>query len=221
MGISGNLAEIYGQRHGLNQSAVRSGEKAGKIANINSAPEPNPYSRANLTSSPASTPAATFDPSPEGLRRSLFADLGIDSDSSSISLDSLAKGRDKAQEVTQERLAEKLKALGISSSTKVDMKVGYNGRILVTNEFEGSEKLEDSLNEDRKFSNTFRAWSAVSSLLNAAAEAEEFQKAYAQDPEAAVSEFMHLFNQSRKNEFSATFEGGKLNYAFQEKYDFS
>lgn len=169
----------------------------------------------------ADSPAAFFEPSIEGIMKSMLRDMGVDPETSGIKLNSFADANAMARGVTQQRLAQKMQALGIPESTKVNLMVGYDGKILVTNQFEGSKSLEASLNNDRSFANTFRAWSATSSILQAAREAEEFQEAYARDPDAAMAEFMHIFDQNRRNEFSATFENGELSSQFRETYKYS
>jgi len=68
------------------------------------------------------------------------------------------------------------------------------GNVRVAGEHPEKEKIEAVFRDNPDTANRFRQISALSSLMRAAKESIAFQKAYAEDPEAAVRQYSYLLS---------------------------
>jgi len=100
-------------------------------------------------------------------------------------------------------------SLGIEKDVSFSLTTTRTGRIAVSGDFEGKERLETALNNDKEFNNNFKRLSANSSLMEAVKRSEEFQKAYEIDPKAAVAQFASLLSDSTEYHFSYLYENGQ------------
>jgi len=151
---------------------------------------------------------ATAKFSPEGMAASFRKSLGIDQSKETISIEDIFTSISKDRAAVEKYLHTTLNELGIDENALFELTSNYTGRIVVRGDFQGKEALEDTLNNDRQFSNTFRRLSANSSLYEAWRRHEEFMNAYEVDPEAAVAQFISLFNDSSQYHFTLSYSNG-------------
>ncbi|MFC1490265.1 hypothetical protein ACFL6K_03555 [Candidatus Latescibacterota bacterium] len=159
---------------------------------------------------PGTEKSDSADFSPEGLKSLLMSELGIGhiGNGESISIEDIEAQVSRDKEYVQDRLNYTLKEHEIGENTKFSLSSSSLGRIMVSGEFEKKDMLEEALNSDHEFSNTFRRLSANSSLVEACKKAVEFQKAYEEDPMRAVAEFAYLLNDNSRERFRLEFYNG-------------
>jgi hypothetical protein len=130
--------------------------------------------------------------------------------STTISFADIEKSLADTTSYVEDRLRSLYSKLGISSSSKMDISVGYDGSILVKGESPAAESLAQKINADDELSNSIRKMSADASLLEAAKEHEEFAAAYAKNPQAALERYGYLFDDDRSHHVSFSMQDGKL-----------
>ena len=108
-----------------------------------------------------------------------------------------------------DELENVMASLGIERNVSFRLTPTRSGRIAVSGDFEGKEKLEGALNTNDDFGNRFRRMSANSSFIEAAERSLEFRKVYDIDPKAAVARYAYLFSDSTEYRFSFVYENGE------------
>ena len=102
---------------------------------------------------------------------------------------------------------------GIDTSQPIPLRTGTDGHVFVAGEHPQKAEIEQLFRDDRDLRNHFVGAQAQAEFLRAADEAMAFQAAYRKNPEAALAEFSHLFD-DRHDEFTLTFQGGKAETTF-------
>ena len=88
---------------------------------------------------------------------------------------------------------DQMRQVGIDTSTPIQLAGDKEGRIVVQGNHPQKAEIEAFFKDRPSLSGQFRKISANTSLSNAIKQHVAFSKAYAQNPERAVSQFRHLF----------------------------
>jgi len=109
-----------------------------------------------------------------------------------------AELRDGFTSLLHGRLAQE----GLRRSPEIDISLSFaisgSGKIVVSGDNPDKAAIERILNEDETLNSSFRQINGLSELIRAGKEAIEFQKAYRENPQEAVSRFAYLFDPDRK-----------------------
>jgi hypothetical protein len=105
------------------------------------------------------------------------------------------------------RFSALLRARGIESEQELRLKIAADGQVVVATEHARRGEVEQMFREVPQLRNQFAAISGQASLLEAAREAVEFQRAYREDPLQALREFRHLFERTEQPLFSLSLVG--------------
>ncbi len=108
------------------------------------------------------------------------------------------------QQSLNSRIQSLLKSSGIDVPPEIRLQVGGDGSVVVANDHPDRERIEELFRENPRLRNQFVQVASLGELLRAADEAVAFQKAYAADPQAAVTAFSHLFSGQERPQFSLT-----------------
>lgn len=98
------------------------------------------------------------------------------------------------------RLHQLLAQNGISLGNGVNLTTNSLGQVQVVGNHPDKGMIESLLAGDQDLTNDIRQLSSLESLLKAAKETEEFQKAYAKDPAKAVQDYSHLFEDNEEDQ---------------------
>lgn len=125
-------------------------------------------------------------------KSSLISSLFPNAGEGPISLSDIEEALSDATSSVEKRLRSLYGELGIPYSSRMEMSVGYDGKILVSGDGPEADRLAETINADDELANTIRGMSANASLLEAAKKGMEFSAAYAEDPRAAVERYGYL-----------------------------
>ncbi len=128
---------------------------------------------------------------------------------STVTLENIAGRISSGNAYVRQRLDSFMASLGIDRNVSYSLTVTGTGRIAVSGDFAGKERIEAAVNGDEEFRNTFVRLSADSSLYEAARKALEFQKAYAADQKSAVARYASLFDDNAEYRFTFTYDTGR------------
>lgn len=124
-----------------------------------------------------------------------------------ITIDDIKASIESDRKYLNSRLEFYREKYSISSDNRVELTANTSGGIVVKGKGDLSG-LQNALNNDEDFRNTFMRMSANTSLEKAAERHIEFTKAYEKDPEAAVKMYSYLFDGSRNDKVSLVSENG-------------
>ena len=127
-----------------------------------------------------------------------------------ISIHDIEDALAKATVDVEERLQTLYSRLGIPPESKMDIRFGWDGSIMVSGENPKADALAKAINEDDALSNALRGMSAKASLLEAVEKHLEFVAAYEKDPVAAVSRYSYLLEDERDAHVSFSMQDGRL-----------
>lgn len=105
---------------------------------------------------------------------------------------------------------------GIETSPPFQLQTDSEGRVRVAGDHPQKAQIEQLFVDSPSLRDDFVEVNAKADFLRAADEAMAFQRAYAEDPEAAVKRFSYLFDSDRKPTFQLTVSGDKYDVGFQE-----
>ncbi|MCG8507864.1 MAG: hypothetical protein MI741_01430 [Rhodospirillales bacterium] len=148
--------------------------------------------------------------SPQALWCMFCKDLGVDPSKGAIDIGDLEGAVDRDTASIQNRLASVLDALGADAKEKCTLTGNGQGGIIVKGSSQNREALEQRLNEDSVFVNTFNRLAANSGLLKAVREHADFARMYEKDQVAAVARHSRLFNDNTSSAFSLTYRDGEV-----------
>jgi hypothetical protein len=130
---------------------------------------------------------------------------------SEIRVEDIESAFQESQMYIGKRLRHICADLEINPSTRIEFSCGSIGDIEVAKTFPESTRLEMTLSRDNVFTNKVRQASLQKGTLNRVNAHREFSKAYAEDPELAVEQYSHLFDEYPGNSARFSFEKGNLN----------
>ena len=112
----------------------------------------------------------------------------------SIHIEDIQEAHEKNLASFQYQATELMRQEGIDTSASVDLICDREGKVRVADNHPDKEKIEAIFASNEELSNQFRGISATGSFLQAVERSMEFQKAYLEDPIAAVDAFADLFD---------------------------
>lgn len=114
----------------------------------------------------------------------------------------------------ESRLTFAFAKAGIDTSVAFPLQTDAEGRVRVAGDHPQKAAIEQLFADDPNLRNDFVEVNAQADFLRAADEATAFQRAYAEDPEAALERFAHLFDPDRRPRFQLTVSGDKFDVGF-------
>ena len=105
---------------------------------------------------------------------------------------------------------------GIETAPPFQLQTDSEGRVRVAGDHPQKAQIEQLFVDSPSLRDDFVEVNAKADFLRAADEAMAFQRAYAEDPEAAVKRFSYLFDSDRKPTFQLTVSGDKYDVGFRE-----
>lgn len=139
-----------------------------------------------------------------GAANSLFGDAGADG---TITLNELETLQQEAMSSVKGRLAFVFAKNKIDTSKEIRLQVGSDGGIVVANDHPQKAEIEKLVNGDEQLRNDYVRMTSLTETVGSIKEAAAFQAAYAKDPYAAVAQYSHLFNQTRKGSVTMSILG--------------
>lgn len=110
-----------------------------------------------------------------------------------ITLDDLkAEARD-SKAAFQTQFMKALTDVGIDASQPIILESDAQGKVRVANNVPNKAAIEKILQDSPELTNEYHRADANASIIAAAEKAKTFQKAYAQNPQAAVTQYSYLF----------------------------
>lgn len=116
----------------------------------------------------------------------------------------------------ESRLEVAFAKAGIDRSPPFQLQTDAEGKVRVAGDHPQKAQIEQLFVDNPSLRDDFVEVNAKGDFLRAADEAMAFQRAYAEDPEAAVKRFAYLFDSHRKVTFQLTVSGDKYDVGFQE-----
>ncbi len=141
--------------------------------------------------------------------------FGLAGSGDSIAIEDLEDAQDRAQAAVQARLQRLFAANGIDTSREIRLQIGADGQVVETSGNPQSAEIEKLFRDDPSLRDQFAKFSGLSEIVGAAREAVAFQQAYARDPQAAVAQYSHLFNNSAKPHASLSIQGDRYEALFE------
>ncbi|MCE5269976.1 hypothetical protein LLH00_01675 [bacterium] len=190
--------------------------RVGSTSAVGSAAPPAEDENANVTTqedtvdiSPEAKDKAEKDPGAQA--RGLLESLNI--------LDGFSPEALKEKSTAlKEDLDELFQRAGIDTSTEISLTTGYDGSVLVSGEHPDKAKIEKLFADNPELANRFREVSGMASMIRACQEGIAFQKAYAQDPEAAVAQYSYLFNDNYQPQFNMSYTEDSMSFYFTDLF---
>ncbi len=121
--------------------------------------------------------------------------FGADEDGN-VTLESMRKAVEEETEAFRSDVAVMLAQAGVRDEPPVELTMDAQGKVRVKGEHPDKETIEALFEENSDLRNRFAALSAGTGMLEAMQEYQQFAKAYAQDPAAAVQQYWYLFEDS-------------------------
>lgn len=129
-------------------------------------------------------------------------------------LEELKQPRDLWPAQFQTQLAGVLEARGIDRNQDIELAMAGDGSVIVTNPHTQRDAIEQIFRDHPSLRDQFAERSAHESLVRAAREAIEFQKAYRKDPLQAVQKFSYLFERRQAPHYSMLVTDGQFKTLF-------
>jgi hypothetical protein len=210
MGISAVASSIRHQSAYLSTASAEYGRNSGSVDGSTSSATSTTDDILDI--SPAGEAAAdAATQQPLGLR-SLFDLSGGDG---CVTIDDLESLQKKTLEMVQGRLQSLFEQNGIDTSREIRLQVGASGQVIVANDHPQKAQIEKLFADDPTLRDQYVKLTSLTETLGAAQEAIAFQKAYAEDPYAAVAQFSYLFNPSSKAGVSLSILGDKFDAVYE------
>ena len=130
-----------------------------------------------------------------------------------ITLDEMRAWRDENIRIVQDLLNRTIKEEGIDvGAEKCAIARDEHGIITVNGSLSAEDKtgLENALQNNRDFQNSYAAASQVSSLIQHIEDTEPFRKAYEKNPQTAVAMYGYLIG--KKYDFDLFLENGEVSF---------
>jgi hypothetical protein len=124
-----------------------------------------------------------------------------------ITIDDMLAAQQKAQTKVEAKLDKLFAQQGIDTSQEIRLQVGADGQVVVTNDHPQREQIQQMFADDPQLRNDFVQAQSLAEMVGSAQEGAAFQKAYAQDPEAAVAQYWYLFDSAMKSDTSMVIKG--------------
>ncbi len=138
--------------------------------------------------------------------------------SDGISLDELGGLLRKKSAALKEDLDSLFERAGIDGADEICLTVGYDGSVLVKGEHPDKANIEKLFADDPELSNRFREVSGLAEIIRAGQEGVEFQKAYAQNPIAAVEQYSYLFSGNYQPQFNLSYSADSMSFFFTDLF---
>ncbi|MFP5500968.1 MAG: hypothetical protein ACLGIN_00675 [Candidatus Sericytochromatia bacterium] len=136
-----------------------------------------------------------------------------------ITMTDMKAARDEALAFVKSRLTTRLSEAGVDTRQPFELGIGYDGQVYVRGDHPDKARIEAIFKEDPVLRNELAKTFSLSAIMKAGEEAIAFQKAYAENPEAAVARFAHLFNQTMQDVFFLTVEAGaKFSLSHEQRF---
>lgn len=126
----------------------------------------------------------------------------------SIRLDDLRQYYADQQESLESRIRSLLNDEGIDVPPEIRLQVGVDGSVVVASDHPDRQQIEELFRENPRLRNQFVQVAALGQQIRAMDEALAFQKAYAENPQAAVEAFSHLFSGKERPQYSLLIQAG-------------
>ena len=107
---------------------------------------------------------------------------------------SIDENADKALAIFQKHLQRFMLSENIKTDPAVELDIGGDGKVGLRNDHPDREKIENFINQNSEIRNLYVGVVSAKNLVAIGKESAKFQQRYAVDPQAAVSEFAHLFS---------------------------
>jgi len=101
---------------------------------------------------------------------------------------------DKALAIFQKHLQRFMLSEDIQTDPAIELDIGGNGKVGLRNDHPDREKIENFINQNSEIRNLYVGVVSAKNLVAIGKESAKFQQRYAVDPQAALSEFAHLFS---------------------------
>jgi len=106
----------------------------------------------------------------------------------------IEENADKALVIFQKHLQRFMLSEDIQTDPAIELDVGYDGKVVLRDDHPDREKIENFINQNSEIRNLYVGVVSAKNLVAIGKESAKFQQRYAVDPQAAVSEFAHLFS---------------------------
>lgn len=120
----------------------------------------------------------------------------------SIRLDDLRQYYADQQESLESRIRSLLNDEGIDVPPEIRLQVGADGSVVVAGDHPDRQQIEELFRENPRLRNQFVEVASLGEQIRAVDETLAFQKAYAENPQAAVEAFSHLFSGKERPQYS-------------------
>lgn len=107
---------------------------------------------------------------------------------------SIEENADKALAIFQKHLERFMLTENIQTDPVIELDIAGDGKVALRNEHPDREKIENFINQNSEIHNLYVGVVSARNLVAIGKESAKFQQRYAVDPQAAVSEFAHLFS---------------------------
>jgi len=148
---------------------------------------------------------------PLGLK-GLFGEAGADG---RMTLDEMEQLQQETLSSVQSRLTSLFAEEGIDTSSEIQLKVASDGRVIVANNHPQTAEIESLFADDPELRNEFARMVSLTEMVGAAQEAAAFQKAYAMNPNAAMTQYKYLFDQTDPAEVSLRIQGNEFKASYE------
>lgn len=120
---------------------------------------------------------------------------------------SIDENADKALAIFQKHLQRFMLSEDIKTDPAIELDIGGDGKVGLRNDHPDREKIENFINQNSEIRNLYVGVVSAKNLVAIGKESAKFQQRYAVDPQAAVSEFAHLF--SGRYQYNSSLKIGK------------
>lgn len=155
--------------------------------------------------------------SPQGLRSAFMTDLGLDPSADTLSVANIQSAVERDQSRIKAMVGYITEDLGLRK-TSFDLSASQDGGVVVSSAMPERGALQEVLNVNREFQQTFNRLSSNSAMLKAAQTDQEAQSSYAADPKKAVEDYMGLLDSSQSYSFRFSYAEGRMNSRLTPAY---
>ena len=117
----------------------------------------------------------------------------------------------------RDRLRQQFAEHGIDTSSEIRLQTASDGSVFVAGDHPQKAEIEQLFVDQPQLRDRFVQVDAQASFMRAVEESMAFQRAYRDNPEAAVQQFAHLFDGSPNPVFSLLIRGDELQPVFDER----
>lgn len=135
---------------------------------------------------------------------------------SSIRIESWREVANSVLKAFQATLRQRFSNQSVDTTQPIRLQSDAEGRVRVTGTHPDQAAIEQIFTDDAELADTFKYLSATFSSLNAAKRAEPFHALYAKNPQLAVAQYSHLFDDNRAEPaFGLLFADNDITVDFQ------